>query len=218
MGKPCRVLLVEDHRILREGLKAVLTSDPEIEVVGEADDGREAVRAAERLAPDVVILDITLPRTSGLDAIAEIRERCPRAKIVVLTAHKAEDLVLSALREGAHAYVLKEASLEELTAAVHRVRDGHRYLSPEITSYVVARSLREEGGDVPTSAFETLTPREREILKLVAEGYRNREIAEYLCISLRTVESHRARLMKKLGVENTAALTAYALEKGLVAR
>ncbi|RMG97340.1 MAG: DNA-binding response regulator [Candidatus Dadabacteria bacterium] len=218
MGKPCRVLLVEDHRILREGLKAVLTSDPEIEVVGEAEDGREAVRAAERLAPDVVILDLTLPRTSGLDAIAEIRERCPRAKIVVLTAHKAEDLVLSALREGAHAYVLKEASLEELTAAVHRVRDGHRYLSPEVTGFVVERSLAGGEGGEPASAFETLTPREREILKLVAEGYRNREIAEYLCISLRTVETHRARLMKKLGVENTAALTTYALEKGLVAR
>lgn len=218
MGRPCRVLLVEDHRILREGLKAVLSSDPEIEVVGEAEDGREAVRAAERLDPDVVILDLTLPRTSGLDAIREIRERRPRAKIVVLTAHKAEDLVLSALREGAHAYVLKEASLEELTAAVHRGRDGHRYLSPEVTGYVVARSLGEGSAEAPASAFETLTPREREILKLVAEGYRNREIAEYLCISLRTVETHRARLMKKLGVENTAALTAYALEKGLVAR
>lgn len=211
-----RIVIAEDHTILRDGLKAMLAAHPDLKVVGEATDGREAVRRAEELKPDLLMLDLSMPRSSGLEALKEIRRVSEDTRILVLTAHKTEDYVFKALQAGAHGYALKDSTAAELISAVRCVLSGERYLSPAIATTVVAGYLN--GKEVPTyqSAFDELSTREREVLKLVAEGYKTREIAEYLCISPKTVEKHRANLMEQLGLHSVSALTTYAIEKGLV--
>jgi len=211
-----RIVIAEDHTILRDGLKAMLAVHPDFKVVGEATDGREAVRRAEELKPDLLMLDLSMPRSSGLEALKEIRRVSEGTRILVLTAHKTEDYVFSALQAGAHGYALKDSTAAELISAVRCVLGGERYLSPAIATTVVAGYLN--GKEAPTyhSAFDELSTREREVLKLVAEGFKTREIAEYLCISPKTVEKHRANLMEQLGLHSVSALTTYAIEKGLV--
>lgn len=216
-GAKHRLVIAEDHAILRDGLCALFRERPDLEVVAEATDGLEAVRCAQVHQPDLMLLDLSMPRSSGLEALAEIKRASPATKVLVLTVHKTEDYVFTALQAGADGYVLKDSSAPELLLAVRSVLAGERYLGPAIASQVISGYLGKEGPGL-RSAFADLTSREREVLKLIAEGYRNREIGEVLCISPKTVEKHRASLMDKLDLRTVPALTAYAIEKGLVSK
>jgi DNA-binding NarL/FixJ family response regulator len=213
-----RVVIAEDYRILREGLRALLSSYPEIEIVGEAEDGQAAIRCVEKLKPDLALMDLSMPKMSGMDAIKEIRKRSSTTKILVLTVHKAEEYILEAFRVGASGSVLKDASQAELGMAVRSVLDGKQYVSPGISDKLIEGYLEGRKRAKPSTSWDMLTRREREIIKLIAEGHKNKEIAEYLCISVKTVEKHRANLMKKLSIHNIQALTTLALEKGLVTK
>ncbi len=213
-----RIVIAEDHTILREGLRALLSSHPDLEVVGEAVDGREAIRFVEEKAPDLVLLDLSMPRLDGMGAIREIRKQSPHTKILALTVHKAEEYVLAALQAGADGYALKDATHAELVAAIRSVLAGKRYLSPGVSEQVIEGYLAGKKAENPKSRWASVTPREREVLKLIAEGYRNREIAEALCISVKTVEKHRSNVMEKLDLHNVSDLTAYAIERGIVTR
>ena len=219
MKKPYRLVIAEDHTILREGLRALIGADPELDVIQEASDGRDAVRAVEKLHPDLVLMDLSMPGMHGLEAIKEIKRRFPETKVLTLTVHKTEEYVYAALQAGADGYVLKDATHGELSLAIKNVLKGNQYLSPSISAKVIEGYL--EGSKTPllNSAWsDTLTQREREILKLIAEGHKNKEIADLLFISPKTVEKHRYNLMQKLELHNVAAITAYAIEKGLVER
>ena len=218
MKSPYEIVIAEDHTILRQGLRALLSSDPDFEVVGEAEDGRAAIRSVETLSPDLLLMDLSMPRMTGMEAITEIKKGSPATKIVVLTVHKGEEYVLSALKAGADGYVLKDAGRDELVAAVKNVLAGKRYLSPDISEKVIGGYLEGRRAFKGQTPWDTLTQREREILKLIAEGYKNKEIAEQLFISLKTVEKHRSNLMRKLDLHNTAALTTFAMEKGIIER
>ena len=213
-----RLVIAEDHTILREGLKALLSSRPDLEVVGEAVDGREAVRAVQELMPDLLLLDLSMPRSNGLEALKEIKRISPQTKVLVLTVHKTEDYVFTALQAGADGYILKDSSSSELTLDVRSVLRGERYLDPAIASTVVSGYLNSKDGTPIRPSFDDLSSREREVLKLIAEGYRTKEIAEYLCISPKTVEKHRANLMDRLNLRTVSALTTYAIDKGLVTK
>ncbi|MBI5447087.1 MAG: response regulator transcription factor [Deltaproteobacteria bacterium] len=215
MGK-LRILLGEDHTIVREGLRALLAAHPDdFEVVGEAEDGKEAVRLAQTLSPDLVLMDLTMPVMSGMEAIRQIKQYLPETKVLALTVHRTEEHVFAALQAGADGYVLKDANSTELVMAIRSVSRGRRYLSPAVSDRVIDGYLDGKKTS-QTTVFETLTQREREILKLVAEGRRNRDIADCFCISPKTVEKHRANLMRKLNLKTISALTAYAIEKGLI--
>jgi len=218
MENKLSIVLADDHTILRAGLRALLTADSNFEVVGEARDGREAVRCVEKLGPDLLLMDLSMPRMSGMDAIREIKKRYPETKIIALTVHKTEEYLLTTLKAGADGYVLKDATHAELILAIHNVMGGKSYLSPGVSEKVIEGYLEGKDSSRSLSSWETLSQREREVLKLIAEGYKNKEIAEDLCISLKTVEKHRANLMKKLDLHNAAALTIYAVDKGLVNR
>ncbi|MGA3281220.1 MAG: response regulator transcription factor [Smithella sp.] len=213
-----RIVIAEDHTILREGLKALLSLNTELVVVGEAQDGREAVRIASELKPDLVLMDLSMPRMNGIEAIKEIKKQHPEIKIIVFTVYKTEEYVLASLQAGADGYILKEANYAEFLIAIKNVLMGKHYLSPEISGKVIEGYLKGQQDHAPLTVWDTLTSREREILKLVGEGYKNREIADDLCISMKTVEKHRENLMKKLDLHTASALTSYAIEKGLVTK
>ena len=215
VNKKTRVVLAEDHTILREGLKSLLSTNPMCRIVGEAEDGLDAIKAVERETPDLLLLDISMPRMNGLAVIRDVKRRYPETRILVLTVHKTEEYVLAAFQAGADGYLLKEATQSELTLAVESVLEGRRYLSPHVSALVIDAFV-EGRQDLGRSTWDTLTQREKEILKLVAEGYKNKQIAEYLSISVKTVEKHRANLMQKLDLHSAAELTAYAADsKGL---
>ncbi len=218
MQNKLQIVLADDHTILREGLRALLSADPNFEIVGEAGNGREAVRCVEKLGPDLLLMDLSMPRMSGMDAISEIKKRYPETKIIALTVHKTEEYLLSTLQAGVDGYVLKDATHDELVMAIHSVMAGKPYLSPGISYKVIEGYLEGKENSLSVSSWQRLSQREREVLKLIAEGYKNKEIAEDLCISLKTVEKHRANLMKKLDLHNAAGLTVYAVERGLVSR
>jgi two-component system response regulator NreC len=218
MENRLRIVLVDDHTILREGLRALLSAVPNFEILAEAADGREAVRCVEKLGPDLLLMDLSMPRMSGMDAISEIKKRFPATKIIALTVHKTEEYLLATLQAGADGYVLKDATHDELVMAIHNVMAGKPYLSPGISGKLIEGYLEGKEGSLSVSSWQKLSQREREVLKLIAEGYKNKEIAEDLCISLKTVEKHRANLMKKLDLHNAATLTVYAMERGLVSR
>jgi two-component system response regulator NreC len=214
--KNLKIVLAEDHTILREGLRALLSADPNFEIVGEACDGRDAVRCVEKLVPDLLLMDLSMPRMSGMEAIREIKKRYPEIKIIALTVHKTEEYLLTTLKAGADGYVLKDATHDELVMAIKNVMRGKSYLSPGVSEKIIEGYLEGKENSRSVSSWETLSQREREVLKLIAEGYKNKDIAGDLCISLKTVEKHRANLMKKLDLHNAAALTVYAVERGLV--
>jgi DNA-binding NarL/FixJ family response regulator len=218
ISQKVRIVIAEDHTILREGLRSLLSSDPNFEIVGEAEDGREAIRCVEKLKPDLILTDLSMPRMNGMEAIREIKKISPKSKVLVLTVHNAEEYVLGTFQAGADGYLLKESTHVELVTAVNKVLSGKRYITPEISEKVIEGYLEGKKTLKSKTSFETLTSREREILKLIAEGYRNKEIADDLCISVKTVEKHRANLMEKLNLHNVQALTAFAIEKGLVER
>ena len=218
MKKAFNIVIAEDHTILREGLKSLLSSQPDFKIVGEAGDGLEAIRCVQNHTPDMILLDLSMPRMTGLDAIKEIKRVNSDTKIIVLTVHSTEEYILATLQAGADGYVLKDAHSAELLTAIRHVLDGRRYLSPSISGTIIDGLLQGKKASAIRSAWETLTQREREILKLIAEGHKNKDIADLLCISVKTVEKHRANLMDKLGLHNVAALTALAAEKGLITR
>ena len=218
MSTAYRIIIAEDHTILREGLKSLLCSSPNLEIVGEAEDGREAIRCVEKFKPDLILMDLSMPRMNGMDAIREIKKRFSGTKILVLTVHKTEEYILATLKAGADGYVLKDATHAELMMAVKNVLSGKYYISPGISEKVIEGYLEGRKTLKTRTSWETLTQREREILKLIAEGYKNKEIADDLCISVKTVEKHRANLMEKLDLHNVQALTTYAIEKGIVSK
>lgn len=216
MGEKKRIVIAEDHRILREGLKSLLASKPEFEVVGEAEDGLDAISIVRESKPDLVLLDLSMPRLDGLSAIRDIKKVSPETRILALTIHTDEDYVLEAFNEGADGYCLKDAGRAELLMAIESIFSGKPYFSPGIADKVLEGYLEGRQKIKSTSAWETITRREREVLKLIGEGYKNKEIADLLFISVKTVEKHRSNIMKKLDLHNAATLTAYAIEKGLV--
>ena len=216
MATKYKIVIAEDHTILREGLRALLSLDPSYEIIGEAEDGRDAIRCVEKLMPDLLLIDLSMPRMNGMEAIRDIKKRHPEIKIIALTVHKTEEYILATLEAGADGYVLKDATYNELMIAINSVLSGKPYLSPGVSEKVIEGYLEGRRTLKPSSAWDTLSQREREVLKLIAEGYKNKEIADDLCISIKTVEKHRSNLMKKLGLHNAAALTAFAIEKGLI--
>jgi DNA-binding NarL/FixJ family response regulator len=217
MKEKQRILIVEDHILLRAGLSALLSQDSEIEIVGEADNGLDAIRSIAAVSPHLVLMDLTMPGCNGIEAIVEIKKRYPDVRILVLTLHKSDEYIHESFRAGADGYILKDASHDELRVAIRSVLNGKTYLSPDISSKVVNGYLGVGKGSSLTSVWDTVTHRERQVLKLVAEGRPNKYIAVYLCLSVKTVEKHRSNLMKKLDLHNAASLTAFAIEKGLVA-
>jgi DNA-binding NarL/FixJ family response regulator len=216
MDNKRRIFIAEDHTILRAGLRAMLSSNQDYEVIGEAEDGREAIRGVENNEPDLIILDLSMPRMNGLEAITEIKKISPKTKILVLTIHKTDEYILPVLKAGADGYMLKYDTQVELMTAIKSVLQGKRYLSPGVSQQVVEGYLQGNITIKSDSSWDTLTKREREVLKLIAEGHKNRGIADYLCISENTVVKHRANLMEKLDMHNVSELTTYALRKGLV--
>jgi two-component system, NarL family, response regulator NreC len=214
MDRKCRVLIVEDHAIIREGLRSLLSSTGEFEIAGEADDGRKAVDLAEKLKPDLILTDLSMPRMDGMDMIHAIKKQLPATKIIALTVHRGDEYVLATLKAGADGYLLKEANCAELMMAIRSVLKGSHYLSPEISGKLIEGYLEGRKSAQPRSLFETLSKREREVLKLIGEGHKNQEIAEMLFISVNTVEKHRSNIMEKLNVHSTASLIALAIEKG----
>jgi DNA-binding NarL/FixJ family response regulator len=218
MRKKKRVVIAEDHAILRQGLRSMLNNDQELEVVGEAEDGLEAIRLIKETEPDLAILDLSMPKMSGISVILEVKKTCPDTHVLALTMHREEDYILQAFQSGADGYCLKSSDFEELLMAIKAVLSGKQYVSPDISGKVLEGYLESQRTIRKKSSWETLTVREKEVLKLVGEGYQNKEIANYLCISVKTVEKHRANIMQKLDVHTASALTAYAIEKGLVTK
>jgi len=214
-GGKHRVLLVEDHTLLREGLRALLCAAPGFEVVGEAGDGLEAIAQARRLEPDLVIMDLSMPRMNGFEALREITRSHPKVKAVALTMHCSEEHLRDALQAGAAGYVLKTVSHDELLKAVRGVMAGQRYVSPQLAR-PDAEGYAGKARPPEVTAWDTLTAREREVLKMIAEGYKSREIAEQLGISFSTVDKHRVNLMRKLDLHSASAVTAYAAKRGLI--
>jgi len=212
--EPYRILLADDHILFRQGMKRIIDEMPGTNVVGEANDGQEAVELVKELLPDLVILDISMPKLSGLEACREIRHLFPDVKILVLTMHKDREFLLHAISAGAQGYLLKEDSDEELFAALGTIRKGAIYVTKALAGVVSTDiSALIRGGQRTFS--RSLTAREREILKFLSEGKSNSEVAEVLRISIRTVETHRANIMNKLDLRNTAELVRYAIEHGL---
>lgn len=216
MEKKCRVCVVDNHTIFREGIKALLSANSRYEVVAEAEDGLDALQVVRQSMPDVVLLDLNMPKMNGLEVIKSLKSRFPELKIVVLTAHDTEEYVHASLGSGANAFVLKDANHVELDLAINAVLKNHTFLSPAISAKVVDHYLKPGQPNTPTASWDILTKREREHLKLIAEAYSNKQIADFLCISVKTVEKHRANLMKKLGMHNVVELTAYAIGNGII--
>jgi DNA-binding NarL/FixJ family response regulator len=218
---PIRVLLADDHALVRAGIRALLQNLEGIEVIGEADDGREALRLIEELRPDVVLMDIAMPGLNGLEAAARASKEFPGARVIILSMYATEEYVLQAVRSGAAGYLLKGARLPELELAVTSVARGESYLSPAASKHVVSGYVQRghEGAgraEADTKPADRLTPRQREILQLIAEGATTKEIAQTLGISAKTVEMHRAQLMERLGIYDVAGLVRYAIRVGLV--
>jgi len=213
-----RVVIVEDQTLMREGLRVLLSSQGNLEVVGEGADGREAIRLAEELKPDLMLLALALPRFSGMESMKELRRVSPRTRIVAMGVERTEECIVSALQAGAYAYVPEDSSSVELFMAIRCVLAGERFLSPTIATPAVTRFLEGRKLFAISSSAGELSSREKEILKLVAEGFRTKQIADFLCISPKTVEKHRANLMKKLGLHSIQALTVFAIRKGMVAQ
>lgn len=214
-NRPIRVLIVDDHRIIREGLRVLLRSDPGVEVVGEAADGRAAVTMAAELSPDVVVMDITMPDLNGIDATRRIRSSNGHSpKVIALSAHADRRYATEMLSAGAAGFVIKEAAYEELSLALKTVMTNKLYLSPAV-SEVIVEGMRSGGAPAGPTVFSELTPREREVLQLMAEGKATKQVAMHLHVSVKTAESHRRNLMEKLKLHSLAELTKYAIREGL---
>jgi DNA-binding NarL/FixJ family response regulator len=218
MNQKYRIMLVEDHAIIREGLRSLFSSERDFEVVAEAEEGRTALRLAENHRPDLIVTDLSMPQMDGIDLIATLKKQNPKIRVIALTVHRNDEYVLAALKAGADGYILKEANYSELITAARTALRGKHYLSPEISGNLIQVYLEGEKGPRKKSPLETLSRREREIVSLIADGQTNKGIADRLCISVKTVETHRYKIMTKLNVHNAAALITVALERGLIRR
>jgi DNA-binding NarL/FixJ family response regulator len=215
--KPLRILLADDHGVVRKGLKFLLESEPDLGVVGEASDGRQAVDLADQLQPDVVVMDIAMPRLNGIDATAQIIKRYPAIAVIILSMYSDEEYLVRTLTAGARGYLLKDSAEADLVQAVRMVAEGKPFFSPSIASTLLedyVRRLQQRG---QTDSYELLTDREKEVLHLLAEGKTNKEIATLFSLSPYTVETHRTRIMQKLGLHNTAEIVLYAVRKKIIA-
>ncbi len=210
------ILLADDHTILRAGLRMMLNAQPDFEVVGEAQDGRQAIQEAQKLQPDVILMDITMPDMNGIEATRQIKKLLPETKVLILTMHEHDEYVFQALRAGASGYMLKEAADTDLISALRVIQNGQFYLSPTAQSVMVGDYLQRVRTGEEKDSYSSLTEREREILKLVAEGYTNNQIAERLIISPKTVDTHRTHVMDKLNLHSRAELVKYAMRRGLL--
>ena len=216
MEKKHQVFIVEDHQLFREGLKAMLDKREDIEIIGEAEDGLEAVRRIRKARPELVLLDLSMPKMGGISVMKEVKREFPETRILALTIHESDQYVLEAFESGADGYCIKDASRKELMLAVDSLLEGKTYISPGISDQVMEGNLTGRKELKENSRWDTVTQREREVLKLLAEGYTNKDIAGFLHISVKTVEKHRANLIGKLDLHNIAQLTAFAIENGLV--
>ncbi|HEV7466342.1 MAG TPA: response regulator transcription factor [Candidatus Dormibacteraeota bacterium] len=217
MAERIRVLLVDDHAMFREGVRSLLEGEPDLEVVGEVEDGRQAVQTALTLAPDVVLMDITMPQLDGIEATRQIRSQNDAIKVLILTMHDNEDVFFRSISAGASGYVLKRSGGVELMSAIRSTHEGHSYLSPLLAKALMSDYLqRGERGQDGTAQGRRLSGREQEILKLIAEGHSSREIAEMLDLSVKTVHNHRTRLMTKLDIHRNTDLVKYAIRLGMV--
>jgi len=209
-----RILLVDDHQIIREGLRALVEKEPDMTVVAEADEGRAAVGMAHELSPDVVVMDVAMPGLNGIEATRQIRQESQGVSVIALSIHADRQYVARMFEAGAAGYLLKDCAFEELATAIRTVCDNRIYLSPKIAGTVVEDYLRRLGMS-EDPAFSPLSPREREVLQLLAEGYGTKQIAARLHLSAKTVETHRSRIMSKLSIRSVAELTKYAIRAGL---
>jgi two-component system response regulator NreC len=212
-----KVLLVEDHVIVRQGIKALLDEEPDITIVGEAGDGSEGLLLAQKLKPDIVLMDVSLPALDGIQVTRQICDRMPEVRVLMLSMHDNEEYVFRALQAGACGYVLKQSTSTELVLAIRAVAAGSTFLSPDISQILIGDYLRRaETRSDTEEALDILTPRERQVLQLITKGFNNRQIAEKLQISIKTVETHRGNMMRKLDVHDRAGLVKFAMDSGLV--
>ena len=214
---PCRIIIADDHRLFRQGLKSLLGARPDLEVVGEAADGLQLLDLLNQSPPDIILLDISMPNLRGIEAVHEIKRSYPRVKILILTMHKDKQYLEQAISAGARGYLLKEDTDTELFTAIEKIRRGRIYVSPNLLEELTedwVLTLHDESN--ASLKIEQLTVREKEVLKLIAEGKGNKEIADLLFISTRTVERHRANIMEKLGAKKTADLVRHAIQRGYV--
>ncbi len=209
-----RVVLADDHSILRAGMSSMLADNKDFKVVAEASNGKEAIEAVVKFKPDLLILDISMPLMNGTEAIRQAKRRCRKTKVLIMTMHRGAEYVRMAMQGGADGYILKDDAWEELATAIRHVLKGNIYLSPSISNKVVSGFL--DGSASVIGILGKLTPRERQTLQLIAEGMKNREMAEFMSVSVKTVEKHRSNLMRKLDLHNSASLTAFAIENGVV--
>lgn len=208
-----RILLIDDHAVLREGLKALLNSEPMLDVIGDAPDGREGIRLTEELKPDVVVADISMPGLNGIESVRILRDSDPYIKLIILSMHSDQEYVAKALQAGANGYVLKQGDSTEVIKAIEAVMGGEAYLSPAISKYLITDFLKHHPSELEEPK---LTTREREVAQLIAEGQSTREISEILMVSIKTIETHRGNVMKKLKTKSTADITKYALKRGWI--
>ena len=209
-----RVMLADDHALFRAGIRSLLLGIEGVEIVGEARDGHEALRMVAACTPDVLLLDVALPELNGIEVAERLRDQ-PGTRVLILSMFANEEFVLRSLRAGAAGYLLKDSSVVELEAALRSVADGGSYLSPAVSGHVLAAYVRRVGQE-GAPAEPTLTPRQREVLQLIAEGHGTKDIAARLCLSAKTVETHRAQLMERLGIHDVAGLVRYAIRTGIV--
>jgi two-component system response regulator NreC len=221
---PIRILLADDHAVLRAGLKALLSAQADMEVVGEAGDGLAALEESERLRPDVVLADVGMPGLSGLELTRRLKESVPKARVLILTVHEDQSFLHRALRAGAAGYLVKRAAEEDLLAGIRAVARGEAFLLPSMTRGLIEdfvrktsrRRVRDDPDAAPPGPYDGLTPREVQVLRLIAQGYSNVQVGETLVISVKTVEAHRARIVEKLGLHSRVELVRYAMTKGLL--
>jgi two-component system response regulator NreC len=208
-----RVLIADDHAVVRAGLRALLSSAPDLDLVGEASGGVEAVELAVKLLPDIVVLDLSMPDLDGISAVRQIKASCPQTRLVILTVHEDDALLRAAVKAGASGYILKRAAEAELISAISMVMRGDLYVDPAMIRSILSEAQVRQSAP---ETIESLTPREIEILKLIVQGYTNRQMAEELGISIRTVEGHRANVLEKLGLQSRVELVRYAKQHGLI--
>ena len=213
MADKYSVILADDHVLVRRGLRLILEENPDLDIVGEVGDGLELLSLLNRISPELVLLDVSMPNLRGIEAIPEIHRVHPGAKVLILTMHKEEEYLYQAISAGADGYLLKDDAEKELFSAIENIRNGRIYISPSLADQSMQNWVRMRRGEDSTYDTQLLTVRQREILKLIAEGKSNKEIGDLLCISVRTVERHRANMMSKLNIRKTAELVQYAVRK-----
>jgi two-component system nitrate/nitrite response regulator NarL len=213
--KRIKLLLVDDHPIVLDGIKSHLCAQPEFEVVGDAANGQEALRKAKLTLPDVVLMDISMPHMNGLEAMANLRKQVPNAKVLILTMHDSKEYIAQVVRSGARGYLLKDSAPAELVGAIKAVHGGEVYFSPSVSKVLIEEMADGNKRSLDGPAPPPLTDREREVLSLIAEGLLNKQIADRLGIGVRTIETHRERIMRKLDIHTVAGLTKYAIARGM---